>query len=151
MIPRLLFCLLLPVLLSQCTAARQRQDQSLEAQKQQQFEQKQADRAAYEQGIADGRADAEAGLIPDASRHSGASPYATAHAQGYTVGLAAVERESTMKQSPEKRAAHDAGFEAGLSDKIHGRERDPDRHSDKYDPAQKEAFLDGYDTGYKSE
>jgi hypothetical protein len=137
--------------LTSCVTKTPQLDDGLEAKKLQQFEEKLADKAAYREGEGDGRSDAVAGLGADPSRHALAKTNQKAHADGYHVGYGSVQREGTAKLPPEHTAARDAGFESGLEDKINGRERDPLRHQDKYEPAMSEAFLQGYDAGFKSE
>ena len=142
------FLLPLALALTQCTWLRPPADPSkvepLVAQER--AEGKEREHQAYENGKADGAADAARGDIKNHKAHSERFTPSTerAYQEGYMEGFG---KGGPGLVTAEQQAAHDAGYAAGLKDRRRGRGSDPDQYKGTYNAKLESWFVDGYYEG----
>ncbi len=108
------------------------------------------ERAAFEDGSADGSADAGRGAANDYTSHRGRfnSHTEKAYREGYGQGFArSAAGGHESKLTAAQQATRDAGFAAGVRDRRMNRGADPDSHAGTYDAKLSSWFLDGYQEG----
>ena len=95
-------------------------------------EARERDHQAYENGKADGAADAARGDIKNYKAHSErfTPSNESAYREGYLEGFG---KGGPGLVTAEQQAAHDAGYAAGLKDRRRGRGSDPDQYKGTYD------------------
>jgi len=109
-------------------------------------------RSAFEDGKADGAADAARGTPKDYKAHTGHFDSQTepGYREGYNQGFDQSSANGTGKTlTAAEQAARDAGYAAGLRDRRRGRGSDPDQYAGTYDAKLASWFLDGYQEGFE--
>ena len=151
---RIAALLLLPLAFSQCTWLQGHHDPATANPViiKERWEGRERERTAYEDGTADGAADAGRGAANDYRSHSGKFDPQTeqAYRDGYREGYSqasASSHKSTLTAA--QQAAHDTGYAAGLRDRRMNRGADPDQHAGTYDAKLSSWFLDGYQEGFE--
>ena len=131
---------------------------------------------AYERGVSDGRADANAGLTKSVARHyqnytpATQQAYQQGYDQGYLPPLAPLPGAGGVPQpawptqpqpqipgypsgspAPQNNDPYyQQGYDYGLRDRVSGRPSDPTAHTGRYDPRYRRSFERGYVDAYNS-
>ena len=109
-------------------------------------------RAAFEDGGADGAADAGRGAAKDYKSHRGRYDAQTepAYRDGYNEGFDKATAAGPVKTlTSAQQAVHDAGYAAGRRDRRMNRGADPDQYAGSYDAKLSSWFFDGYQEGFE--
>lgn len=149
--------LLLPLLLAHCTgprgiSVRDSLKPGVNTVSKERWQGRERERAAYEDGAADGKIDADRGTPQNYQSHHGRFTAATeqAYREGYESGYGTARpgtRDAALTNA--QQAAHDAGYAAGLQDRRRNRGSDPDQYNGTYDAKFSSWFLDGYQEGFE--
>lgn len=127
----------------------------------------QLNRQAYENGVQDGRADAQQRQSQDYHRHSTRFDRNTvlAYRDGYNQGYSMMSNsqrevggsypngygnQPAPQQPAQRDPAYNQGYDYGLRDRTSGRIADPAAQVGRYDPRYRSSFERGYYDGYNS-